>query len=192
MDRPVRSLLHRYRLVGFGHFWNRSRFLAPVHLCREFPLFLQRPSTAGPGRVDFGHRAGQCPTDHNVDQPDQRGGYQCACQFYPHRDSISQVQFFKGATSVGIVHTNISPYSVSVSNLSAGAYVFSAVATDTCGGNATNSIIITVNDLPAVSITNPTNGATFAAPLTNTIQVMATDGDGVRRVDFFTGQTPLG
>ena len=108
-------------------------------------------------------------------------------------DSISQVQFFKGATSVGIVHTNISPYSVSVSNLAAGAYVLSAVATDTCGGKATNSINLIVNDLPAVSITNPTNGATFAAPLTNTIQVMATDGDGsVRRVDFFTGQTPLG
>src|SRR6266851_1067244 len=107
-------------------------------------------------------------------------------------DSISQVQFFKGAISVGIVHTNISPYSVSVSNLAAGPYVFSAVATDTCGGKATNSINITVNDLPVVSITNPTNGATFAAPLTNTIQVTATDGDGVRQVDFFAGQTPLG
>src|SRR5712692_9541084 len=108
-------------------------------------------------------------------------------------DTISQVQFFKGAISVGIVHTNIGPYSVSVSNLAAGAYVFSAVATDTCGGKATNSINITVNDLPVVSIINPTNGATFAAPLTNTIQVTATDSDGsVRRVDFFAGQTPLG
>ena len=107
-------------------------------------------------------------------------------------DSISQVQFFKGATSVGIVRTNISPYSVSVSNLAAGAYLFSAVATDACGGKATNSINLIVNDLPVVSITNPTNGATFAAPLTNTIQVTATDGDGVRRVDFFAGQTPLG
>src|SRR5260370_10169349 len=57
---------------------------------------------------------------------------------------------------------------------------------------ATNSISITVNVLPVVSIPNPTNGATFAAPLTNTIQVMATDSDGVRRVDFFAGQTPLG
>ncbi len=107
-------------------------------------------------------------------------------------DSISQVEFFAGATSVGIVHTNISPYRVSVSNLAAGAYVLAAVATDACGGKATNSIDIIVNDLPAISITAPTNGATFAAPLTNTIQVMATDGDGVRRVDFFTGQTPLG
>jgi len=107
-------------------------------------------------------------------------------------DGISQVQFFKGAISVGIVHTNISPYSVSVSNLAAGAYVLSAVATDTCGGKATNSINIIVNDLPVVSIINPTNGATFAAPLTNTIQVTATDSDGVRRVDFFAGQTPLG
>src|SRR5713101_6099741 len=51
-------------------------------------------------------------------------------------DSINQVQFFKGAISVGIVHTNISPYSVSVSNLAAGPYVFSAVATDTCDDKA--------------------------------------------------------
>jgi plastocyanin len=49
--------------------------------------------------------------------------------------TVSQVEFFRGSTSLGIDTT--SPYSVSVSNLAAGTYTLSAVATDDRG--ATNA-----------------------------------------------------
>lgn len=46
---------------------------------------------------------------------------------------------------------------------------------------------------PSVAITVPTNGATFAAPWTGTIQATVSDTDGtVSKVDFFAGATPLG
>ena len=42
------------------------------------------------------------------------------------------------------------------------------------------------NVLPTVSVSSPTNGATFAAPLTLTLTAVAADSDGtVRRVDFY-------
>jgi plastocyanin len=46
---------------------------------------------------------------------------------------------------------------------------------------------------PTVSLTSPTNGATFAAPWTGTIQASASDPDGsVTKVEFFAGATSLG
>jgi hypothetical protein len=44
-----------------------------------------------------------------------------------------------------------------------------------------------------MAITTPTNGATFAAPWTGTIQSTASDSDGtVNKVDYFAGATLLG
>ncbi|PYK98552.1 MAG: hypothetical protein DME19_12070 [Verrucomicrobia bacterium] len=49
------------------------------------------------------------------------------------------------------------------------------------------------NALPTVSITGPTNGATFTEPATIALQAIAADGDGtVARVDFFAGTNLLG
>ncbi len=49
------------------------------------------------------------------------------------------------------------------------------------------------NTPPSVSITSPTNGATFAAPWTGTIQAAVSDSDGtVSTVDFMAGATLLG
>ena len=46
---------------------------------------------------------------------------------------------------------------------------------------------------PSVAITAPTNGATFAAPWTGTIQATVSDtNDTVSKVDFFAGATRLG
>ena len=68
--------------------------------------------------------------------------------------TISQLQFFNGANSLGI--DNSSPYSANVSSLGAGSYTLSAVATDNSGGKATNSITVTVKDPPnPVTILNP-------------------------------------
>jgi YD repeat-containing protein len=52
---------------------------------------------------------------------------------------------------------------------------------------------MTGNITPSVSITSPTNGATFTAPASITINANANDGDGiVSRVDFYQGATLIG
>jgi plastocyanin len=56
--------------------------------------------------------------------------------------TVTNVEFFQGATSLGDVPA--SPYSVPVNNLSAADYTFSAVATDNAGLTATNSVTIHV------------------------------------------------
>ncbi len=105
--------------------------------------------------------------------------------------TISQVEFFRGGTSLGVI-TN-SPYSVGVSNLASGAYSFSAVATDNNGGNATNSISVTVNALPSVTITNPANGSIFDELASFTLAATAADSDGtITQVEFFQSNTTLG
>lgn len=56
--------------------------------------------------------------------------------------SITNVQFLNGANSLGNVTS--SPYTLAVNNLAAGHYTFYAVATDSNGGQATNSIAVRV------------------------------------------------
>jgi len=56
--------------------------------------------------------------------------------------SVTNVLFLQGTTSLGNVRN--SPYSVTVHNLEAGDYTFSAVASDNGGAKATNAIAIHV------------------------------------------------
>jgi plastocyanin len=63
--------------------------------------------------------------------------------------TVTNVQFFQGAASLGNVAT--SPYAVPVNSLSAADYTFSAVATDNGGLTATNAITLhVVTPLPIV------------------------------------------
>jgi len=49
------------------------------------------------------------------------------------------------------------------------------------------------DSLPTVSLTQPANGATFAAPATIDLAATASDTDGsITKVEFFNGQTKLG
>src|SRR5262249_16586555 len=57
--------------------------------------------------------------------------------------SVVAVEFFVGDTSIGVGLD--SPYSASVSDLAAGTYTLSAIATDNQGAQSTNSIRITVS-----------------------------------------------
>jgi len=53
--------------------------------------------------------------------------------------------------------------------------------------------VVGPNQPPSVAITNPANGAVFAAPWTGTLHADATDGDGsVTNVQFFNGLVSLG
>jgi hypothetical protein len=67
--------------------------------------------------------------------------------------SVANVGFFNGATSLGQV--SAAPYAVTVPNLGAGDYTFSAVATDAGGSTATNSILIHVVAPTLVNLSAP-------------------------------------
>jgi uncharacterized protein (DUF2141 family) len=109
--------------------------------------------------------------------------------------TVTNVQFFQGTDSLGNIAT--SPFDVSVNNLQAGDYSFSAVATDNGGLTATNTITVHVqippNQAPSVSITNPVDGAVFVAPASFQLGASASDSDGtVTNVQFFQGTDSLG
>jgi uncharacterized repeat protein (TIGR03803 family) len=107
--------------------------------------------------------------------------------------SVANVQFFDGVSPLGRVTS--SPYSLSV-NLGVGPHTLTAVASDNLGGATTSSpvsVFVTANVPPTVSITTPTNGASFITPVEITIQAGASDSDGsVTNVQFFDGDTSLG
>ncbi len=110
--------------------------------------------------------------------------------------SIAKVEFFNGNTLLGTDTT--APYSYNWSNVGAGSYSITAKAYDDKGATAIAgavNITITdpVNELPVVSISSPTNGATFTAPAIITINATATDADGsIAKVEFFNGNVLLG
>ncbi len=106
--------------------------------------------------------------------------------------SVSRVDFYQGATLIGT--TTTSPYTVNWNNVAGGSYSLTARATDNLGATTTSAPVnLTVNAPPSVSITTPTNGATFTAPANITITANAFDSDGsISRVDFYQGTTLIG
>jgi len=104
----------------------------------------------------------------------------------------TQVQFFNGTTVLG-TFTN-SPYIMTLTNVPAGDYALTAVATDNYGRTATSSMVnITVDTAPIVTITNPVNNAVFFTPSNINLKADASDVDGtVAQVQFFQGLTSLG
>jgi len=66
-------------------------------------------------------------------------------------DSVTNVEF-QGSASLG--NRTSPPYSLTVTNLSAAAYTFSAIASDTFGAKATNSINVSVVTPIPIVLTN--------------------------------------
>ena len=106
--------------------------------------------------------------------------------------TISKVDFYNGTTLLNT--DNTTPFSFTWTNVLSGSYSLTAIATDNGSVATTSSTInIAVNQLPAVSIINPLNNATFTAPATVIINAAATDADGtISKVDFYNGATLLG
>jgi regulation of enolase protein 1 (concanavalin A-like superfamily) len=109
--------------------------------------------------------------------------------------TVERVDFYHGSTFIGSDTT--SPYSVTWSNIPAGAYSLTARARDDDGMTATSAAVTVTanapNQPPSVSLTAPANGATFTAPGTITVAAAASDPDGtVARVDFYRGSTLIG
>jgi glucose/arabinose dehydrogenase/plastocyanin len=109
--------------------------------------------------------------------------------------SVTNVSFFDGSTFLGA--TNNPPYTVTA-NLAVVGHMLTAVATDDAGLSSTSGVVnVTVvqgsNSPPTVTISSPTNGATFTAPASIPITAAALDSDGsVTNVSFFDGSTFLG
>lgn len=108
--------------------------------------------------------------------------------------SVSKVEFYQGTTKLG--EDVGAPYSFNWTNVVAGNYSLTAKAIDNAGASGTSSvvnIIVSGNTPPTVSITLPTNGASYAAPANITINANASDpGGSVSKVEFFNGTTKLG
>jgi hypothetical protein len=104
---------------------------------------------------------------------------------------VSKVQFFQGATLLNEDLT--APYSFNWNSVAAGSYSLTAKAFDNLGGTTTSAAVsITVNALPSVSLTAPTNGQVFTAPANITLTATASDTDGtISKVQFFQGATLL-
>jgi uncharacterized protein (DUF2141 family) len=104
--------------------------------------------------------------------------------------TVTNLQFFTNGISFNSVLS--APFSVTASNLAAGAYALTAVAT-AAGISATSTVVnITVDAPPTVNITNLLNNATFSAPANVTIRASASDSDGtVTNVQFLVGANVL-
>lgn len=105
--------------------------------------------------------------------------------------TIDSVQFFQGTTLLGTDKT--SPYSFSWTNVQAASYTLTVKAFDNLGASTTSAsrnITVTGNNPPTVSITSPSNNASFIAPANITITATAADlGGSVSRVAFYRGST---
>lgn len=112
--------------------------------------------------------------------------------------TISKVDFFDGATSLG--SDTAAPYTANFATTGAtavGDHTIRVIATDSKSLSTTNSIIVKViapATPPAVVITAPTAGANVAQGTSVTVNATATAGVGatITKVEFFDGLTSLG
>jgi sulfur relay (sulfurtransferase) complex TusBCD TusD component (DsrE family) len=108
--------------------------------------------------------------------------------------TITQVQFYNGATLLGAVAT--APYSFSWNSVSAGTYGLSAKAVYDSGGTVVcTSANVTVTNAPTPSIvlSSPANGANYAALATIPLAASVTaNGHTIIQVQFYNGATLLG
>jgi len=109
--------------------------------------------------------------------------------------TIAQVDFFADGAPIG--SATVSPYSITWSNVQAGSYALTAIATDDRGGTETSAPVqVTVsppNSPPTVSIDSPGDGAAFTALTNIAIGATAFDSDGsILRVAFYANGVLLG
>jgi hypothetical protein len=101
--------------------------------------------------------------------------------------SVAKVEFFAGAAKVGTA--TAPPFTASWSNVNAGSYTLTAVATDNIGATATSAAVpISVSALaPTVTLSAPQSGATFAVGQSILITAQASSpGRSISRVEFYS------
>lgn len=109
--------------------------------------------------------------------------------------TIASVAFYRGGTTL-IGTATASPYTLTWSNVPAGSYSLTAVATDTKRGSTTSAAVnisVVSNIPPTVALTAPTSGSIFAAGTNVSLTATASDpDDSVAKVDFYVGSTRIG
>jgi hypothetical protein len=108
--------------------------------------------------------------------------------------TVAKVDFFEGRTLIGTATS--SPFQVTA-QFAPGTHSISAQATDNQGATGFSTPVTFTatasNTPPTVSLTNPSDGASFSGPTNLTLTASASDPDGsVAKVEFFDGQTSLG
>lgn len=112
--------------------------------------------------------------------------------------TVTQVQFFRGTTSLGI--DTSSPYSVNWTNVAAGSYAVKAVATDNAGATGTSALAnITVNPVTTPDTTAPSVPAGLSAPSVTSSSVTLTwtastdnAGGGIAGYDVYRNGSLVG
>ena len=108
--------------------------------------------------------------------------------------TITQVQFYDGATLLGTVAAAL--YTYSWSNVGAGTYSLSVQAVYDAGSTvASTAAIVTVTNavLPSIVLNSPAKGASYTAPATISCAASVTaNGHTITKVQFYNGATLLG
>jgi len=132
---------------------------------------------------------------------------------------VETVQYFANNLSIGLVTnaagvlltnlTQSNPFFLAWSNVTAGSYALTALATDSQGHTATSGVVnITVTNVPPpyipfiVNLAYPTNGETYSNLASVVVRALVADSNVVRMVQYFangnvfgvntnTGSTPL-
>lgn len=110
-----------------------------------------------------------------------------------HDGTISQVEFFDGATSIGIVAAT--PYSISYNPITLGTHTLTAVATDNENASTTSDpVTYTLSDgFPVVYMTHPSEGQQIPQGDYIDICAMAQDANGsIASVEFFLDGISMG
>ncbi|MFC3684708.1 Ig-like domain-containing protein, partial [Hydrogenophaga luteola] len=106
--------------------------------------------------------------------------------------TIASVRFYRGTTLLATDTT--APYSYSWTNAAPGTYSITARATDNLGAVTTSApvSVTVVNTPPTVSLTAPTEGASFTSPAAVDLAATAADSNGtIASVRFYRGTTLL-
>jgi sulfur relay (sulfurtransferase) complex TusBCD TusD component (DsrE family) len=107
--------------------------------------------------------------------------------------TITQVQFYNGATLLGSVAA--APYSLSWTNINAGSFSLTAQAVYDSGSTVASTpanVTVTNGPLPAVALTAPVNGASYGAPAAISLAASVTaNGHAITKVQFYNGATLL-
>jgi len=108
-------------------------------------------------------------------------------------NGVTAVEFFAGATSVGVDTDGADGWSVIWDSTTGadGALTVTATATDTIGQTASEAVTVTVDNLgPSVAITAPAGGATVGGVVG--VTAAASDAVGVAQVEFAADGVSIG